>query len=123
MSGVVFRHIAEGVMAQNVKRLVDDVRDSTSSFTPDVKPGDEAASSYILGSLGLKANKANGTNKSYAAGLVPDVTGMGARDAVYEMERRGMKVVIHGRGKVKSQSIAAGTTAERGAVCNLYMDI
>jgi hypothetical protein len=39
------------------------------------------------------------------------------------MERRGMKVVIHGRGKVKSQSIAAGTTAERGAVCNLYMDI
>ena len=123
MSGVVFRHIAEGVMAQNVKRLVDDVRDSTSSFTPDVKPGDEAASSYILGSLGLKANKANGANKSYAAGLVPDVTGMGARDAVYEMERRGMKVVIHGRGKVKSQSIAAGTTAERGAVCNLYMDI
>lgn len=123
MSGVVFRHIAEGVMAQNVKRLVDDVRDSTSSFTPDVKPGDEAASSYILGKLGLKANKANGANKSYAAGLVPDVTGMGARDAVYEMERRGMKVVIHGRGKVKSQSIAAGTTAERGAVCNLYMDI
>jgi cell division protein FtsI (penicillin-binding protein 3) len=123
MSGVVFRHIAEGVMAQNVKRLVDDVRDSTSSFTPDVKPGDEAASAYILGKLGLKANKANGANKSYAAGLVPDVTGMGARDAVYEMERRGMKVVIHGRGKVKSQSIAAGTTAERGAVCNLYMDI
>ena len=144
MSGVVFRHIAEGVMAQNVKRLVDDVRDSTSNFTPDVKAGDEAASAYVLGRLGLKGNGSNGTNgtngtnktngtygthgtyrtnKTYGASQVPDVTGMGARDAVYEMERRGIKVAIHGRGKVSSQSIPAGSAVNKGAVCELYMDI
>ena len=123
MSGVVFRHIAEGVMAQNVKRLVDDVRDSTSNFTPDVKAGDEAASSYVLGRLGVKGKPVSEKAVKYNGSQVPDVTGMGARDAVYEMERRGLKVHIHGRGKVNSQSIPAGTAVERGAVCNLYMDI
>ena len=123
MSGVVFRHIAEGVMAQNVKRLVDDVRDSTSNFVPDVKAGDEAASSYVLGRLGVKGKPVSEKAVKYNGSQVPDVTGMGARDAVYEMERRGLKVQIHGRGKVSSQSIPAGTAVERGAVCNLYMDI
>ena len=123
MSGVVFRHIAEGVMAQNVKRLVDDVRDSTSNFAPDVKAGDEAASSYVLGRLGVKGKPVSEKAVKYNGSQVPDVTGMGARDAVYEMERRGLKVQIHGRGKVNSQSIPAGTAVERGAVCNLYMDI
>ena len=107
MSGVVFRHIAEGVMAQNVKRLVDDARDSTSNFTPGVKGGNEASATYVLNRLGLKgtAPKAVKTNQ----GIVPDVTGMGARDAVYELERRGLKVALVGRGKVKSQSIAAAS--------------
>ena len=121
MSGVVFRHIAEGVMAQNVKRLVDDVRDENSDFTPDVKGGNSAASSYVLNQLGVKGRSANVSK----AGLdiMPDVTGMGARDAVYELERRGIKVTIHGRGKVKSQSIAAGKSVKAGGVCELYMDI
>ncbi|MBR1394960.1 MAG: transpeptidase family protein [Prevotella sp.] len=123
MSGVVFRHIAEGVMAQNVKRLVDDVRDSTSVFTPDVKAGDDASSSYVLSRLGVKGKPAPAKPVSYGKYQVPDVTGMGARDAVYEMERRGLKVAIHGRGKVVSQSIPAGKAVERGVVCELYMDI
>lgn len=123
MSGVVFRHIAEGVMAQNVKRLVDDVRDSTSVFTPDVKAGNESASSYVLGRLGVTGKPS--VSKAAKAGrdVVPDVTGMGARDAVYEMELRGLKVKIHGCGRVKSQSIAAGSSATPGTVCELYMEV
>ena len=123
MSGVVFRHIAEGVMAHNVKRLVDDVRDSTSNFTPDVKVGDEASSAYVLDRLGVKGKPVSAKSVEYSKSQVPDVTGMGARDAVYEMERRGLKVHIHGRGKVVSQSIPAGKAVVRGVVCELYMDI
>ena len=121
MSGVVFRHIAEGVMAQNVKRLVDDARDSTSNFTPGVKGGNEASATYVLNRLGLKgtAPKAVKTNQ----GIVPDVTGMGARDAVYELERRGLKVALVGRGKVKSQSIAAGKAVTPGTLCELRLEI
>mgnify|MGYP002624966923 FL=1 len=35
MSGVVFHHISEGVMAQNLKLSVDDARDEQSILTPD----------------------------------------------------------------------------------------
>ena len=121
MSGVVFRHIAEGVMAQNVKRLVDDIRDSTSNFTPEVKVGDEGAATYVLNRIGTKGTPVKA--KKVARNIVPDVTGMGARDAVYELENRGLKVVIHGRGKVKSQSIAAGKTAIPGERCELNLEI
>ena len=121
MSGVVFRHIAEGVMAQNVKRLVEDVRDSTSNFTPEVKVGSTADASYVLSRLGV-----NGPTADMAEtprDIMPDVTGMGARDAVYELESRGVKVTIHGRGRVKSQSIAAGKPLTSGIACELFMEI
>jgi cell division protein FtsI (penicillin-binding protein 3) len=40
---------------------------------------------------------------------VPDVKGMGLRDALYLLENVNMKVVAKGRGKVRSQSIEPGT--------------
>ena len=40
--------------------------------------------------------------------IVPDVTGMGARDAVYLLESLGMKVSIEGFGTVVQQSLPYG---------------
>jgi len=121
MSGVVFRHIAEGVMAQNVKRLAEYARDSTSNFVPEVKTGNEHASTYVLNRLGLKGNiRKVAETKSY---IMPDLTGMGARDAVYELESRGLRVSLSGRGKVKSQSIAAGKNIAPGTMCELELAI
>ena len=121
MSGVVFRHIAEGVMAQNVKRLVDDIRDSTSNFTPMAKNGSEAAAQYVMNRLGAKGKTTK--VQETAKGVMPDVTGMGASDAVYTLEQKGLKVAVYGRGKVKSQSIAAGRDIKPGERCELKMDI
>ena len=45
---------------------------------------------------------------------MPDVTGMGARDAVFLIESRGARVVLKGRGKVKHQSKPAGTQMRKG---------
>jgi cell division protein FtsI (penicillin-binding protein 3) len=42
---------------------------------------------------------------------VPDVRGMGLTDALYALEKRGLKVSISGYGKVISQSILPGTRA------------
>ena len=55
--------------------------------------------------------------KAYAKNLMPDVIGMGARDAVYITETRGLKVTIYGRGKVYEQSIAAGSKIRKGQRC------
>ena len=53
---------------------------------------------------------------------MPDVHGMGARDAVYLIESRGMKVKINGRGKVVAQSIGPGMTVKKGMTCVLKME-
>jgi len=123
MSGVVFHHIAEGVMAQSLKRSVDDARDSRSSFTPAVKKGDSQAANYVLACLKTKASAPSSANyREGSKHTVPDVTGMGAKDAVYLLESRRVKARIKGRGKVKSQSIHAGSAVKQGMVCELILD-
>jgi cell division protein FtsI (penicillin-binding protein 3) len=52
---------------------------------------------------------------------VPDVTGMTARDAVYLLESVGLTVVVQGKGKVKSQSLTAGTEARKGSTVYLTL--
>jgi len=121
MSGVVFHHIAEGVMAQNLKRSVEDAHDETSVMTPEVKGGDIAASDYVLRQLGVKAGN-NIDEQKTSKGIVPNVLGMGARDAVYQLESRGVKTRLRGRGRVKSQSIYAGTAIKQGMVCDLVLE-
>ena len=121
MSGVVFHHIAEGVMAQNLKLSVSDARDSLSVFKPTVKQGNAVAADYVLTDLNIK-EKPHLQQKKESSQMIPDVTGMGARDAVYALEKRGVRAIIRGRGKVKSQSLYAGTAVKQGMKCELYLE-
>jgi len=45
---------------------------------------------------------------------VPNVVGMGLRDAIYLLENSGLKVEIRGRGKVRKQSVLHGTVISPG---------
>jgi cell division protein FtsI (penicillin-binding protein 3) len=45
---------------------------------------------------------------------MPNVKGMGLKDALYLLESMGLKVSVNGRGKVKAQSIAAGAILAKG---------
>ena len=121
MSGVVFHHIAEGVMAQNLKLSVNDARDSSSVFKPAVKQGNSIAADYVLTNLNIK-EKPQLQQKKESAQIIPDVIGMGARDAVFALEKRGIRAIVKGRGKVKSQSLYAGTTVKQGMKCELYLE-
>ena len=145
MSGVVFHHISEGIMAQDLKLSVADARDSLSVLLPEVKNGNILAADYVLSHLGVKTNEnwsgsyANGNPiwgttshqnnqvmltkvDNVQAGQMPDVTGMGARDAVYLLESKEVKVRIEGRGKVVSQSLPAGHQIKKGEVCSLKLN-
>jgi cell division protein FtsI (penicillin-binding protein 3) len=55
------------------------------------------------------------------ANLCPNVCGMGARDAVYLLEKRGLKVKLKGRGKVTKQSYQAGREIKIGSSCELLL--
>ena len=50
------------------------------------------------------------TNKQIAANTMPDVRGMGLKDVLYLLENSQLKVIVNGKGKVKTQSIEPGTT-------------
>lgn len=146
MCGKVFHQISEGIMAQSLKVDVKDARDSASVFVPDVKAGNILAANYVLSHLGIKTNAnwsgsyADGNpiwgkaervgnhsiklirEKQYGKMIVPDITGMGARDAIYNMESRGIKTQIIGRGKVVKQSLVPGTVIKKGAVCSIVLE-
>lgn len=47
-------------------------------------------------------------------GKVPDLGGMGLRDAMFVLDKLGIGVVAHGVGKVKYQSISPGTLLPGG---------
>ncbi len=45
---------------------------------------------------------------------VPDVSGMGLKDALYLLENKGLRAVANGRGRVVNQSLAPGSTFKKG---------
>jgi len=47
------------------------------------------------------------------SGLMPDVKGMGLKDALYILENAGLRVKCYGRGAVSKQSIAPGTRYQK----------
>lgn len=53
--------------------------------------------------------------------VVPDVTGMGLKDAVYLLEKTGLYIRIQGKGSIQSQSIAPGTPVVKGQTILLQL--
>lgn len=144
MAGPVFKKIAEGVMAKKLRQGLGSAKDSLNMM-PSIKNGNMLQAVNSLSTLGLNTkvewtadgslnqpvwgfakatNKTISLNKdkSYRQDLMPNVIGMGARDALYMLEKRGVKVVFSGRGAVVSQSISAGSTIGKGSVCKLELN-
>ena len=130
-----FHEISEKVMASRNLRDVHEAYDSVRQFIPKVMPGDLAKASTVLKGLGKKnlmrkidrslpdsiwgsVNSDSGryvmNYVEYADGIVPDVRGMGASDALYLLERMGMRVSIEGVGKVKTQVPSRNTRFKKG---------
>ncbi len=138
MSGSVVKNIAERVMALNSNRRPSHVTsDSTSQMNmiPVTKVGYYKAIRTVMAQLKLPL-AANATDwvkpvadekqtnaQPIAVGknVVPDLSGMGAKDAVFILENMGLNVQVQGRGKVISQNLRPGTFARKGtrAMINL----
>ena len=144
MAGSVFSEIAERVFAKHLAKDLKEAKDSTSILTPDVKHGDLIATNYVLDDINVRTissaiKKERGkpvwgkithtpnanitlTPNEISTKRVPNVIGMGAKDAVYLLESLGLKVQIIGMGKVKSQSILAGNTLQKGKTIQLRLN-
>lgn len=142
MAGKVFSEIAERVFAKHLAKNLSEAKDSASILIPDVKCGDIAAAHYVLNNINISTvGIPDNTNlnspiwgvpaaqnnkivlKRYKGNnrIVPNVKGMGAKDAVYLLESLGLKARVGGVGKVESQSLAAGKRVVRGEAIHLIL--
>ncbi len=57
----------------------------------------------------------------YSTTTMPNVVGMGLKDALFMLESRGLKVSFSGKGAVRSQSIKAGSNISPGASVSIRL--
>ncbi len=143
MAGSVFSKIAERVFAKHLAQDLKEAKDSTSILIPDVKNGDISEAHYVLNEIEVNSSGISGyssydkpvwgkvacnpesvllSKKEINNKLVPNVVGMGAKDAVYLLESMGLKARISGVGKVKSQSIPPGNTLRKGQTIQIRLN-
>lgn len=138
MAGMVFKNIAEQTYLRKVRLTVDDCEvDSTLQKRPPLKNGNWDHNQTVLAALNLPVNHLSDTGDwvvissdsteylpkaiELNEGLIPDVRGMGARDAVYLLEKSGLRVNLTGSGKVVSQSFSPGQRLVKGTTISITM--
>ena len=138
MAGMVFKNIAEQTYVRNTRLVAQDCPlDSGLTKMPTIKNGLWAKNQRVLKELGYKStnfdkgvewvqvkNDSNIYNTQALElidNLVPNVRGMGARDALYLLEKNGLNVNITGSGKVVSQSFLPGHRIVKGTTIGLVL--
>jgi cell division protein FtsI (penicillin-binding protein 3) len=130
VAGPVFREIATKLYAMYVDKkdpsLYAVKKDSAAyyyaGYTPDIKNVyDILKVKYADSALTNNWAMVYATNyqpvvkaSTVKKKVMPNVRGMGLKDALYLLENMGVKVTVTGRGKIAAQSIAPGTELVKG---------
>lgn len=135
---VAFGKIAERIYAMGEKEIVrPDDESRVKPYLAKVKHGKTRDVDYLLDKLDLRTAPGKVSSEwclvenndstevmkplSNKMTVVPNVIGWGAKDAVFLLENRGLKVYVQGRGKVVQQSVSPGTTVAKGGVIKLVL--
>ncbi len=136
MSGGVFKRIAEEINARNNRLKPGDAPKDSIPFIPGVKAGVFSSMKYVMNKLdvpykdevngewasaGRQSDKVDVKDRKVIDNLVPDVVGMGAKDAVYLLEKQGLRVSLSGKGSVRSQSLTSGSRVVKGQTVALVL--
>ncbi|MGM9687507.1 MAG: penicillin-binding protein [Alloprevotella sp.] len=142
MCAPVFRRVAETVMAQRRSNDYSTARDTLNCMQPVVCAGNLQAAETVLDELriarggdlpeqegalpwGVCQTRPDGLTLATATdevpNTVPDVKGYGLRDALFRLEKAGMKVKVKGVGRVSAQSLKPGTAIEAGQEIELVL--
>lgn len=97
-----------GIPAMAVKTVVDEVYAMDKRWREEIP-------------MTAQAPKMSVQRVKTVRGTVPDVKGLGLRDALYAIENAGYKCTYSGMGKVTSQSIKGGSKAPEGSTINITL--
>lgn len=139
-SAATFKQVAENVMALNPRYDYITVRDSSNILLPTVSAGNLRMASRVLESLRLsflsdgteRNGNVWGTGHTNAKELrlirqlgaeneVPDMRNYGLRDALFRLEKMGLRVRANGYGLVTAQSLPPGHKFRRGETIELTL--
>lgn len=126
LAAPVFRELSDRVVGTRIDFNKTNIKESTVKY-PVIGYGNGGDFYAFCKSLGLhitkpsvmwvKGKDINGmcalSEQNLQSGIVPNVVGLTIKDAVYMLENLGMKVRFHGKGKVVSQSVAAGSRIDK----------
>ncbi|MGZ3837072.1 MAG: penicillin-binding transpeptidase domain-containing protein [Flavisolibacter sp.] len=138
LAGPVFKEIANKLYAmyvQGKKGMNLAVRPDSSLFTyagytPDIRevlgevqvhPADSAGkSNWSI----VYSNQYKPVVRARTApgNLMPDLSHMTLKDALYELENRDMKVVVKGKGKVVAQDVQPGTAISKHQIVTILLN-
>lgn len=140
--GPVFKRVAESIMAQQREKSYKTAADTLHARHAVIRPGNLRATRQVMSNLNMNASagsadgETEGSQWGSAAhsgnsydltaekeqkGLMPDLTGYGLRDAVYRLERMGLRVHTRGVGRVVKQNVKPGSPVRPGAAVSLEL--
>lgn len=141
VSGPVFREVADKIYAEKIGSeslsqlpngadksalqffgLKTDLNKILNTFNYALSDSSKAGSwrSTILNNNYAQLNSLY--NTTALVKKVPDVTGLGLKDALYLLENMGLRVEAKGKGKVIYQSLAQNTDFHKGQSINLQLN-
>jgi len=140
ISAPVFREIADRIYATDPEVGMNWVDTTLTARTNPLKAGYTTDIKYLSQWLGYTIPNspftgwftqiADSSGIKYAAvaesdnpKTIPSVVGMGARDAVYLLEKLGVRVILNGVGLVEKQSITAGSRILPGTAVSLNLGL
>jgi cell division protein FtsI (penicillin-binding protein 3) len=127
----VFKEIADNIYARDIKlhEPMAQKKFTNTEIMPVIRAGLQQELTMLCNELGISSHTlteeewvrssraGNGVNwKKNIEGkdIVPDVKGMTFRDAIYLLEKSGLKVFYEGRGRVEQQSLDPGGRVAKG---------
>jgi cell division protein FtsI (penicillin-binding protein 3) len=131
VAGSVFKEISDRLYSASFRnpKIFNEPAPILANALPYTKAGQKSALRRVLKDVGLDFDDNSDSDwvggkageqeieivsKSLQKGLVPNVKGFGATDAVTLLESLGMKVYLAGLGKVVEQSIPPGQRHSKG---------
>jgi cell division protein FtsI (penicillin-binding protein 3) len=138
VAGPVFKEIADRLYSTYVKGGKNELNKKLLDSSLMSYAGSKKDMARVMGKLklGFRDSASNAayvavkgeardlvvTAKSTPLNLMPELNGMGLKDAVYVCENMGLKLNIRGKGKVMAQSITAGLPVVKGQLVEVELN-
>lgn len=121
--GPVFCEISQYLMTKDMYCDIRGAADTSKVSTPDVVSGEQIKAQQVLDMLESEESlPKQSPMDTLRKGVVPNMEGMGARDALQVLQEVGMRGRLSGKGRVVRQSVAPGTKVGKGHVISLTLE-